>query len=472
MNGNTSRGVFRTLDLIYKLYTVLNRSRAAISRFSRPSASALRSSHSVIDIDLQSQQDEQEGNLFANDDATDIDENSDEAPQRHQRVQKRSVEDHSQHPQRAKRLRFLTADSPSPALSGPTSAFSSQSQQAQIHSGHRRVNSPHFTPSILGSQPILTHPNGRQTAASEEDNLNSASDIVDTVTSLSDRSNFMRGEERIVFENAANMVRYHTWFVNPFVKPSENDSLLESYWVKAASKLGWPGLAMQKHAMTFLKSRQSSARSHLVSETRITVQDFYDLLHKQPAEIRAKVGYLLEDDRFTCHPSKQENCGFRFGAPEIAKLLYHKWFRNVKMRGRSDKSFLSRINDVLICLTAACIYHALKSWSTGTFVQPSDFSALTAQNVYLRQRATWQRLPVVVQKKLVEDTKKRIKRLLRDNGFVQEHESRAALEDPDAAEYLGVQVSGDEESEVEDNNLDLEAEDVIDGLVEGPDEDE
>ncbi|KAG0633526.1 hypothetical protein HOY80DRAFT_1063432 [Tuber brumale] len=232
---------------------------------------------------------------------------------------------------------------------------------------------------------------------------------------------------------------------------SENDSLLESYWVKAASKLGWPGLAMQKHAMTFLESRQSSARSHLASETRITVQDFYDLLHKQP---------------------KQENCGFRFGAPEIAKLLYHKWFRNVKMRGRTDKSFLSRINGVLICLTVACIYHALKAWSTGTFVQPSDFSALTAQYVYFRQRATWQQLLVVVQKKLVEDTKKRIKRLLRDNGFIQEHESRAVLEDPDAAEYLGIQVSGNEESEVEDNNSDPEAEDVIDALVEGSEEDE
>ncbi|KAG0632931.1 hypothetical protein HOY80DRAFT_1109436 [Tuber brumale] len=329
------------------------------------------------DVDFPSQQDEQEGNLFAKDDATDIDEDSDEAPQRHRRSKEAEI------------------------------SFSSQSQQAQIHSGNRRVNSPHFTPSILGSQPILTHQNGCQTA--EEDN---------------NRSNFMRGEERIVFENAANMVQYHTWFVNPFVKPSENDSLLESYWVKAASKLGWPGLAMQKHAMTFLKSRQSSARSHLVSETRITMQDFYDLLHKQPAEIRVKVSYLLEDDCFTCHPRKQE------------------------------------------------------AWSTGTFVQPSDFSALTEQSWFdpFTGRnwtlATWQRLPVVVQKKLVEDTKKRIKCLLRDNGFVQEPESRAALEDPDAAEYLRVQVSGDEESEVEDNNWDPEVEDVIDALVEGPEEDE
>ncbi|KAG0633393.1 hypothetical protein HOY80DRAFT_1105812 [Tuber brumale] len=389
-------------------------------------SSALRSSLSVIDVDFPTQQDEQEGNLFANDEATDIDKDSEKAPQRHRRVQKRSVEDYSQHQQRAKRLRFLTADSPSPALTGPTSAFSSQSQQAQIHSGHRRVNSLHFTPSILGSQPILTHQNGCQTA--EEDN--STSDMVDTVTSLSDRSNLMRGEERIVFENAANMLMgegsEQAWLVRFGNAEACHDfyeyTIAEGRLLAALSKL------IQSLQ---LKSRQSSARSHLVSETRITVQDFYDLLHKQPVEIRAKVSYLLEDDHFTCHPSKHENWGFRFAAPEIAILFYHKWFRNVKMRGRTDKSFLGLINGVLICLTAA-----------------------------------------LVQKKLVEDTKKRIKRLLPDNGFVQEHESCVALEDLDAAEYLGVQVSGDEQSDVQDNNSDPEAEDVIDALVEGPEEDE
>ncbi|KAG0644870.1 hypothetical protein HOY80DRAFT_996565 [Tuber brumale] len=60
------------------------------------------------DVDFPSQQDEQEGNLFANDDAADIDEDGDEAPQRHRRVQKHSVEDYSQHQQRAKRLRFVS----------------------------------------------------------------------------------------------------------------------------------------------------------------------------------------------------------------------------------------------------------------------------------------------------------------------------------------------------------------------------
>ena len=72
---------------------------------------------------------------------------------------------------------------------------------------------------------------------------------------LSIKGNTLHGEQRIVFENAANMVRYHTWFVNLFVKPAENDTLLESYWVKAAIKLGWRNIEMSKAAMTFVGLR-------------------------------------------------------------------------------------------------------------------------------------------------------------------------------------------------------------------------
>ena len=68
----------------------------------------------------------------------------------------------------------------------------------------------------------------------------------------STKSNTLHGEERVVFENAANMVLYHPWFVNPFVKPAENDSLLEGYWVKAATKLGWGDVEMGRAAMSFV----------------------------------------------------------------------------------------------------------------------------------------------------------------------------------------------------------------------------
>ncbi|KAG0132545.1 hypothetical protein HOY82DRAFT_606659 [Tuber indicum] len=299
-----------------------------------------------------------------------------------------------------------------------------------------------------------------------------ASDIAVPVT-ISSKSNTLHGEGRIVFENTADMVLYHTWFVNPFVKPAENDALLESYWVKGATKLGWRDVEMGKSAMTFLKSRQSSARSHLVSESKNTVEDLYDFAHKRPNEIKARVTYLLENDQFTCHPSKQEECGYRFAAPEIAKQLFHKWYMGSRMHGRSDKTFLKRINDVLIYLTTASMYHALKARSSRSFIQYPDFSALTAQNVCLRQRVTWQGLPPEVRKTLVDDTKKCIKKMLREGGFIQDQESRAPQEDKEAAAYyMELEISGDEESKAEDDNSDREGGDDVEALEEGCDEDE
>ena len=42
--------------------------------------------------------------------------------------------------------------------------------------------------------------------------------------------------------------------------------------------------------------------------------------------------------------------------------------------GSWDKTLLNCFNDILICLTMACIYPALKAWSSGSYNEPSDFS--------------------------------------------------------------------------------------------------
>lgn len=49
--------------------------------------------------------------------------------------------------------------------------------------------------------------------------------------------------------------------------------------------------------------------------------------------------------------------------------------------------------------------------------------------------------------KIVKDTKKSIRRLQRAEGLKNEKESREALEDPDASEYMKFVVSGDEDSD-------------------------
>ena len=62
--------------------------------------------------------------------------------------------------------------------------------------------------------------------------------------------------------------------------------------------------------------------------------------------------------------------------------------------------------------------------------------------------------------------------MLQDSEFTQDHESHAILEDTEATAYIDLEVSGDEESGVEDDNSDPEAGDAVEPLEEGWDEDE
>jgi len=72
---------------------------------------------------------------------------------------------------------------------------------------------------------------------------------------------------------------------------------------------------------------------------------------------------------------------------------------------------------------------------------------------------------------LIDHTKKPIKTILRDSGFVQDQKSRTALEDKEATGYLDLEVSGDEKSDLEDINSDPEADEAVEALEEGWDGD-
>ena len=61
--------------------------------------------------------------------------------------------------------------------------------------------------------------------------------------------------------------------------------------------------------------------------------------------------------------------------------------------------------------------------------------------------------------------------MLRESRFIQDQESRTALEDKEAAGYLNLEVSEDEASKVEDDNSDPEAGEVVEGLEEEWDQD-
>ena len=142
-------------------------------------------------------------------------------------------------------------DNPTPAVNSPSQQLASQEEQAaQIHSGHLRAHESQFSPYIPDvpslEQTVPSH-SRRGTA-----NPHFPASDIEILIAPWTKSNTFHGEKRVVFENAANIVQYHTWFVNPFLKPAENHSLLEGYWVKAATKLDWGDVEMGRAAMSFV----------------------------------------------------------------------------------------------------------------------------------------------------------------------------------------------------------------------------
>ena len=139
-------------------------------------------------------------------------------------------------------------DTPTPAVNGPSQRLASQEEQvAQIHSGHLRAPESQYIPDSPSEEHTLPSNSRRRTV-----NPHFPASDIEIRIAPSTKSNTLSGEKRIVFENAANIVWYHTWFVDPFVKPAENDLLLEDYWVKAATKLGWRHVERGRAAMTFV----------------------------------------------------------------------------------------------------------------------------------------------------------------------------------------------------------------------------
>ena len=137
-------------------------------------------------------------------------------------------------------------------MNGPSQRLASQEEQAaQIHSGHPRAPESQFSPYIPDipseEQTVPSH-SLRSTA-----NPHTPASNIEIPIAPSTKSNTLSGEERIIFENPANMIRYHTCFVNPFVKQAKYISLLEGNRVKAARKLGWGDVEMGRAAMTFLR---------------------------------------------------------------------------------------------------------------------------------------------------------------------------------------------------------------------------
>jgi len=90
-----------------------------------------------------------------------------------------------------------------------------------------------------------------------------ASDIGITVTSLSTKSNSLHGDERIVLENGAKMIWYHTWFLNPFVKPAGKKYTSEGLLGKGSYQVRLEKYIDEKGGNDLCKSCNQQITSHL-----------------------------------------------------------------------------------------------------------------------------------------------------------------------------------------------------------------
>ena len=70
---------------------------------------------------------------------------------------------------------------------------------------------------------------------------------------------------------------------------------------------------------------------------------------------------------------KIQGCTLRFLALQITEVIFLKYFEGNKSRGRRDKDFLQNITGPFLCLTAAVIYHLLRSWRKGVYSKFGDF---------------------------------------------------------------------------------------------------
>lgn len=74
----------------------------------------------------------------------------------------------------------------------------------------------------------------------------------------------------------------------------------------------------------------------------------------------------------TGHNALQDN-RLRFLAPEILEIIFEKYFKGSRMRGRQDKDFISNINKEFISFVTTAMYFCLKLWSSGSYAGPGMF---------------------------------------------------------------------------------------------------
>ncbi|KAF8423728.1 hypothetical protein BGX38DRAFT_1147240 [Terfezia claveryi] len=143
--------------------------------------------------------------------------------------------------------------------------------------------------------------------------------------------------------------------------------LIENAWARAQIESRYLDRVLAVDC--YLKSIHTRTRAHLVAECHSHIAKIYSINRLSKEEMKQKIEYLLDGDRFICRRAKQDLHEGRFRAEEIVAIVFQKYFEGAKRKGNREPNFLEKINGVFICFVATAIRHCLKAWKTGKYAE-------------------------------------------------------------------------------------------------------
>ncbi|KAH0602477.1 uncharacterized protein H6S33_008816 [Morchella sextelata] len=158
-------------------------------------------------------------------------------------------------------------------------------------------------------------------------------------------------------------------------------------------------------------------------------------------QAKARVDYLLTDDRFNCDPTHYEPTQWHFAAPQIPRFIVYAYYKTNRGIAVNHPEFESCINPSFLCLVSTVLYHALRvhviggsNWKNGVFNK--DYYGV----IFERHMRTWKRsfpddeTSNLVLKGIRHEILKRIKRT--NCCRITATESREAIIDPGVGSFL------------------------------------
>ncbi|RPB25705.1 hypothetical protein L211DRAFT_848030 [Terfezia boudieri ATCC MYA-4762] len=104
---------------------------------------------------------------------------------------------------------------------------------------------------------------------------------------------------------ARKIVEQYTLYKKPLLTPGEILLLIQNAWARAQIESRY--LERVPAVDCYLKSIHTRTRAHLVAECRFHIMKIYGINHLSKEEMKQKIEYLLDGDRFICKRAKRDD---------------------------------------------------------------------------------------------------------------------------------------------------------------------